>query len=522
MAIAINQNITKVKTALLSVSDKTGIVEFAKKLKEFGVHIISTGGTAKALQDAGIDIQYVADVTGFPEIMHGRVKTLHPKVHAGILGCRTTHDSEAKQHDVDWIDLVVCNLYPFADTIKTTNDVSKIVEKIDIGGPTMTRAAAKNFSWVTVVTTPSDYDLLIKELTEHQGVSFATRKSLSLKAFTHTASYDAAIVNFFNQETFPENIILSFNKLNALRYGENPTQKACVYVRSDVSQNTDYLLNAKQLQGKQLSYNNLLDANAAVQCISEFHTPCSVVVKHNNPCGVAIADNIEEAFICAWRADSKSAFGSVVALNAECSGKVAEELATRFIEIVIAPKFSADAINILSKKKNLRLLELAVNNISQKLDLKFLENGLLLQEADTSIITNEQLNCVTKLKPSKEQLKAMLFAWKVTKYVKSNAIVISNDTMSYGIGAGQVSRIDAVDIAIHKANALQKESPTDNLILASDAFFPFKDSIETIAKNAKITAIIQPGGSIRDQEVIETCDALNIAMCFTGTRCFRH
>lgn len=515
-----NQSNTKVKRVLISVSDKTGIVEFARGLHQLDIEIISTGGTSKLLRAENIPVRDVAELTDFPEMMDGRVKTLHPKVHGGILGLRDEHAEVAKTHDIHWIDLVVVNLYPFAATIKKpTATFDDAVENIDIGGPTMIRSAAKNMGWVGVIIDPQDYDLTLKELNATKHLSFATRKHLATKAFEHTAEYDAMIYQYLagqqnSTKTFPDGLELHGTKYLELRYGENPHQAACAYRLSEKSTG---VLSAKQYQGKELSYNNIADADAAVTCVREFSQPACVIVKHANPCGVASADAIFEAFERAFQADSSSAFGGIIALNRPCTKEVAEAITKIFFEVLIAPSYSSDALELFASKPNLRVLELnSETNAYTKHDMKFIDGGVLIQEKDLKQIAAQDLKVVTKRKPSNDEIQTMLFAWPVLKQIKSNAILIAKNNATLGVGAGQVSRVDAVDIALKKAG--------ENLagaILASDAFFPFRDSIDRLA-NTGIHAIIQPGGSMRDEEVIAACDEHNIAMVFTGTRCFKH
>ncbi|MEO8401728.1 MAG: bifunctional phosphoribosylaminoimidazolecarboxamide formyltransferase/IMP cyclohydrolase [Gammaproteobacteria bacterium] len=515
-----NQSSTEVKRVLISVSDKTGIVEFARGLHELDIEIISTGGTSKLLRAENIPVRDVSDLTDFPEMMDGRVKTLHPKVHGGILGLRDEHAEVAKAHHIHWIDLVVVNLYPFAETIKkSTATFDDAVENIDIGGPTMIRSAAKNMGWVGVVIDPQDYDLTLKELRVKKQLTFATRKNLATKAFEHTAEYDAMIYQYLagqqnSTQTFPDGLELHGTKYLELRYGENPHQAACAYRLSEKSTG---VLSAKQYQGKELSYNNIADADAAVTCVREFSKPACVIVKHANPCGVASADNIFEAFERAFKADSLSAFGGIIALNRPCTKVVADAVTKIFFEVLIAPGYTPDALELFASKPNLRVLELnSETNATTKHDMKFIDGGVLIQEKDIKQIAEHDLKIVTKRKPSNDEIQTMLFAWPVLKQIKSNAILIAKNNATLGVGAGQVSRVDAVDIALKKAG--------ENLagaILASDAFFPFRDSIDRLA-NTGIHAIIQPGGSMRDDEVIAACDEHNIAMVFTGTRCFKH
>lgn len=519
-----NTHSTPIKRALISVSDKTGIIELAQGLHELGVEIISTGGTAKAIRDAGIPAKDISELTNFPEMMEGRVKTLHPLVHGGILGRRDTHAEIAKEHGIAWIDLVVCNLYPFSATIQkpgVTED--EAIENIDIGGPTMIRSAAKNVGWVTVAVDPADYPMILEEA--KQGISFETRKKLMMKAFGHTAQYDAIIHRYFTNPSpaageeskpiFHDTLTLSFNKFYDLRYGENPHQAACVYKEPN---NTDHnILNAKIHQGKQLSYNNINDADGALALTREFREPACVVVKHANPCGVAVGENITEVFERAYNADALSAFGGIISLNRPCTKAIAEAIAKVFAEIVIAPSFEPEALIVLSQKKNLRVLEVGeLAPLSPKQEFRYVDGGLLVQDKDVHVITREDLKVVTIAQPTESQISTMLFAWKVLKYMKSNAILLAKENATVGVGVGQVSRVDAVDIAIKKAAANLPGS-----ILASDAFFPFRDSIDKIAA-AGIKAIIQPGGSVKDEDVIAACNEHGIAMVFTGVRCFKH
>lgn len=509
-----NQNKIAVKRALISVSNKTGIVEFARGLHQLEIELISTGGTSKLLRENNIPVRDVSDLTGFPEIMDGRVKTLHPLVHGGILGLRDEHAAVAKEHRMEWIDLVVVNLYPFAEAIKKPGATfDDAIENIDIGGPTMIRSAAKNMGWVGVVVEADDYHNVLTELKEKNSLSFVTRKQLATKAFLHTANYDAMISDYLlPAETSPLQLNIHLEKHADLRYGENPQQTASAYRFSG-----GYgILSAKQYQGKELSYNNIADADAAVSCVKEFSTPACVIVKHANPCGVAIAEDIATAFQRAFEADSQSAFGGIVALNRPCTKETAEKIAPIFFEVIIAPAYSPEALDVLAKKANLRVLELKFELSAAKQEYKFVEGGLLVQEKDVSVVSKKDLQVVTKKKPTEAELEALLFAWRVVKHIKSNAILIAKHNVTMGVGAGQVSRVDAVDIALKKAGA-----KLAGAVLASDAFFPFRDSIDLLA-NTGIQAIIQPGGSMRDNEVIAACDEHGIAMVFTGLRCFKH
>ena len=511
-----NKKNTSVNTALISVSDKENIIELGKGLTDLGVEILSTGGTAKALREGGVTVTDVSDYTGFPEIMDGRVKTINPLVEGGILGLRDKHEKEAEANGIRWIDLVVCNLYPFAETVRKPDvTLDRALENIDIGGPTMIRCAAKNVGWVGVVVDPADYSSVLAELQESNGLTFDSRNRLSTKAFGHTAKYDTLIHNHLKSEQLSDDFSLSFEKYYDLRYGENPHQQAAAY--KDPMTTAPNVLNATIHQGKKLSYNNIMDADGALACVKEFAEPACVVVKHANPCGVATGDDITDCFHRAFNADSMSAFGGIVALNQRCTTQIAEALRKIFIEIVLAPEFEDGALELFAKKKNLRVLEIGQFGARDpKIEFKYVDGGLLVQETDVSTITSEDLSTVTKMKPSEQNSADMLFGWKVLKNVKSNGILTARDNTTLGIGPGQVSRVDAVEIAVRKSG--------DNLegaILASDAFFPFRDSIDTIADTG-IAAVIQPGGSVRDEEVIAACDEHGIAMVFTGARCFKH
>lgn len=507
----------RVKRALVSVSDKTGIVELGQALADQGVEIISTGGTAKAFKAAGIKVTRISDLTGFPEIMGGRVKTLHPKVHGGILGLRDVHAEIAKEQGIGWIDLVVCNLYPFAATIQKPDvTINEALENIDIGGPSMIRSAAKNVGWVGVVVDPEDYAMVAAELQNGDGLTFDTRKRLSAKAFAHTAAYDTVIANYFNDEEFPKEKSLTFKKEMVLRYGENPHQAAAVY-HLPISSGSPNILTATIHQGKKLSYNNISDADAALACLQEFSEPACVVVKHANPCGVAVGTEIVDVYQRGFGADSMSAFGGIIALNRTCTSAVATEIVKVFVEIVLAPAYEPTALDILGKKKNLRVLELG--EIGPRVaghEYKIVAGGMLIQDRDAREITADELKIVTETKPDADTINELLFAWKVTKHVKSNAILLAKDNTTVGIGAGQVSRVDATQIAVRKAG-----DRIQGAVLASDAFFPFRDSIDALAGTG-VKAIIQPGGSIRDEEVIQACNEHGIAMVFTGVRSFKH
>ena len=500
-----------IKRALISVSDKRGIVEFVAELARMQIEIYSTGGSSKLLREANISVKDVSDITQFPEMMDGRVKTLHPKIHGGILGLRDEHEKIAKEHDINWIDLVVVNLYPFSEAIKKQNATfDHAIENIDIGGPAMIRSAAKNMGWACVVVDPQDYSLVLNELYSQATLSFHTRKTLATKAFQHTTEYDKVIADYLTSTN--NNMTLTLEKFSELRYGENPQQSATAYRFPGAHG----ILTAIQHQGKELSYNNISDADAAVACVKEFSQPTCVIVKHANPCGVASASDIETAFEKAFQADSVSAFGGIVALNQRCTKQLAEKIANIFFEVIIAPTYDVDALAILAAKPNLRVLELDLQLPVMLQEIKFVEGGLLFQDKDISKISKNDLKIVTQSQPTDQQIAAMLFAWPIVKHIKSNAILIADIDVTVGIGAGQVSRIDAVDLAIKKSGQNQS-----GLILASDAFFPFRDSIDKIAETG-IKAIIQPGGSMRDEEVISACDEHKIAMVFTGLRCFKH
>lgn len=508
---------TVVKRALISVSDKSGLIEFANNLVNLGVEIISTGGTSKELTKANIAHKQVDEITGLPEMLDGRVKTLHPNVHGGILAKRDKHASEVNQHQIGWIDLVVVNFYPFAEAIKNKDLTwDEAVEYIDIGGPTMVRAAAKNFAWVGVVVDPKDYSRVIDELENKNGLEFATRKDLAEKAFSLTAHYDGMIHKYFLEKQpdapYPKNLHLQLEKSLDLRYGENPHQKACAY---QFIKDKSGILSALQHQGKPLSFNNILDAEAAWGCIREFEEPACVIVKHANPCGAATGRTIDEAYRKAYEADSLSAFGGIVAINRPCTKEMAQAMEKVFIEVVLAPRYTPEALALFAAKPNLRVLEMT-NESQHAWEMKFVSGGLLMQEKDPQVIEAADLKIVTDIKPNHDEVSTMLFAWRVLKHIKSNGILIAKHNQTVGIGAGQVSRVDAVDLAIRKAG-----KKIDDTVLASDAFFPFRDSIDLLARTG-VRAIIQPGGSVRDEEVIAACNEHNIAMAFTGKRCFRH
>ena len=517
---------SKIQRAILSVTDKTGLVDFARKLSQLGVELISTGGTAKLLRDSGISVKDISDLTGFPEMLDGRVKTLHPKVHGGILHRREnpSHRAAVAEHGIQPIDMVVVNLYAFEKTAaKPGVHFEELIENIDIGGPSMIRSAAKNFQDVAVVTSPTDYDAIAEELAKSGGeLSSATKWRLAQRAFATTAAYDSAIAStlervsanghyeFHSQEGFPKTLRLSFNKIMDLRYGENPHQKAAMY--SDGTGTG--VANGHQLQGKELSYNNIVDLQAAWDLAQEFEEPVCAIIKHTNPCGTATGKNLLEAYKKALECDPVSAFGGVIGVNRPIDGAAAEEMAKLFLEVIAAPAFDDDAKAKFASKKNLRLVE--IKDIPQKWVLKNVSGGILVQDADVRPLTEADLKVVTKRPPTPAEKRALLFAWKVCKHVKSNAILYARDGQSAGVGAGQMSRVDSC-----KLGAMKAVLPLKGTVAASDAFFPFPDGVEEIAK-AGATAIIQPGGSVRDQEVIEAADRLGLAMIFTGVRHFRH
>ena len=510
-----NENV-KINRALISVFDKTGLDKLAKEFVSRGIEIMSTGGSAKFLRDKNIKVTDVSDYTNFPEIMDGRVKTINPLVEGGILGLRDKHEKDAKDNNIKWIDIVICNLYPFSETIsKNDCDQALALENVDIGGPTMIRSAAKNVGWVTVIVDPNDYDYLLENITDENEIDFDSRSFFSAKAFGHTAQYDTIIHNYLKPEKLSDDFTLTFSKHSEMRYGENPHQAAAAYtIPGDRSNN---ILNAKIHQGKKLSYNNIMDADAALSCLKEFNSTACVIVKHANPCGVALGANMLNVYKRAFNADSLSAFGGIIAINQPCDDILAKEISKVFVEIVLAPAFTKKSLEIFSKKKNLRILEVGnIHSREQLLEVRNVVGGVIVQETDTSILSEENLQVVTENKPSDNDMKTMLFGWKVLKHVKSNGILIVKDNTTVGVGAGQVSRVDSVDIAMKKSGESIKDS-----ILCSDAFFPFRDSIDKIAGSG-IKAVLQPGGSVRDDEVISACNEHGIAMVFTGQRCFKH
>ena len=509
----------KIKRALISVSNKEGIVEFATKLHQMGVEIISTGGTMKTLRAAGLPVTYVSDITGFPEIMDGRVKTLNPLIHGGILAIRDNeaHLAAMEKHGIGAIDLVAVNLYPFGQTVANPDaTLADAVENIDIGGPAMIRAAAKNFSYVTVIVNPARYNDVAAALTAG-GVSPAMRMALAKEAFGHTAEYDAAISRYLagqcGEGLFPDKLQLVYNKSNTLRYGENPHQQAAVY--HDSGSGTG-IAAARQLHGKELSFNNLVDLEAAWNLVCEFSEPAAVIVKHTNPCGTGIGATIAEAYQKAFDADPVSAFGGIIALNKQVDGAAAGKISGLFVEAIIAPGFTGEALDILTAKKNIRLLEAAASSYNNQLDLKKISGGLLVQQADLSVDSEDSWRTVTKKQLTAEQSKQLAFAWKVVKHVKSNAIVVADNNQTLGVGAGQMNRVGSAEIALKQAGEKAKGA-----VMASDAFFPFGDTVKAAAQ-AGITAIIQPGGSLRDEESITAADKYGIAMVFTGIRHFKH
>lgn len=508
------------KRALISVSNKDNLIPFAKKIEQLGYEIISTGGTLKLLVDSGVEAKPVESVTGFPEILDGRVKTLHPHVHGGLLAKRDEekHLQALNEHQISPIDIVVVNLYPFKETVTKENVTEEeIIENIDIGGPTMLRAAAKNFKDVIVVVDPKDYDRVAESL-EQNKLDVEQRKQLAAKVFRHTAHYDALIAKYFNDTTdelFPENYTVTYEKVQDLRYGENPHQKAAFY--EDVQHRGVSLATAKQLHGKELSFNNIQDANAALEIVSEYNEPAVVAVKHMNPCGIGLADNLSMAFKRAYDADPVSIFGGIIACNREVDRATAEQMHEIFLEIVMAPKFSEEAIEVLTQKKNIRLLELEDMDKSVSVEkITTVKGGVLVQTSDDGQVTEEDLQVVTERKPTAEEIEDLLFTWKAVKHVKSNAIVLGKNKQTIGIGAGQMNRVGAAKIAIEQAGEKAKGA-----VLASDAFFPMPDTVEAAAK-AGITAIIQPGGSKRDQDSIDVCNEHGIAMVFTNMRHFKH
>lgn len=509
------------KRALVSVSNKTGVVEFVKGLLEQGIEVISTGGTKKLLEENGLQVIGISEVTGFPEIMDGRVKTLHPNIHGGLLAVRDneTHVAQMNELGIEPIDFVVVNLYPFKETIaKPDVTFADAIENIDIGGPTMIRSAAKNHKFVSVIVDPTDYDVVLAELKENGKVTDETKRKLAAKVFRHTAAYDALISNYLTEQTgeeSPETLTVTFEKKQDLRYGENPHQKAMFYKAPFAAASS--VAYAKQLHGKELSYNNINDADAALSIVKEFTEPAVVAVKHMNPCGVGVGVDIHEAYTRAYEADPVSIFGGIIAANREIDKATAEKLHEVFLEIVIAPSFSEEALQVLQNKKNLRLLtvDIAKEDVASK-QLTSVQGGLLLQEEDTVSLNEETVTIPTKREPTEQEWNDLKLAWKVVKHVKSNAIVLAKDNMTIGVGAGQMNRVGSAKIAITQA-----AEKANGSALASDAFFPMPDTVEEAVK-AGVTAIIQPGGSIRDEDSIKKADEFGIAMVFTGVRHFKH
>ncbi len=518
-----------IERALISVYDKTGLVEFARQLATRKVEIVSTGGTARTLREAGLSVRDVAELTGWPEMLGGRVKTLHPKVHGGILYRRSNADdrTQAAEHGIGPIDLVVVNLYPFSSTARKPDVTpAELIENIDIGGPAMVRSAAKNFESVAVVTDPGDYAGVAAELSENGELSLATRLGLARKAFALTSRYDGEISTELERlaadaagglsdaSVLPERLYLALERLQIMRYGENPHQLAGLY--APAGRPATGLARSKQLQGKELSYNNLVDLDAAWALAQEFSRPAAAIIKHNNPCGAAEQDRLEDAYLKALECDPVSAFGGVLAFNRPFDAPTAEQVAKLFIECLVAPGYEAGAIEKLAGKKNLRLLEMPSVAPPVELEIKRIHGGVLVQEPDRHALSEKELKAVTERAPSDAELRALLFAWKVCKHVKSNAIVFAREGQTLGVGAGQMSRVDSVKIAVMKARLMLAGS-----VVASDAFFPFPDGVEEAGK-AGATAVIQPGGSVRDADVIAAADKLGMAMVFTGVRHFRH
>ena len=512
-----------IKRALISVSDKTGIIDLAREMAEQGIEIISTGGTAKALEAADIKVIGISEITGYPECLDGRVKTLHPNIHGGLLAVRDNeeHMNKLQELGIETIDMVIVNLYPFRKTIEKEGvELSEAIENIDIGGPSMLRAAAKNYKYVTVVVNPEDYNKVLAEIKASGDTTEATRFELAAKVFSHTASYDTLIGNYLwekaNLPKYPEIVTMTFEKLQDMRYGENPHQAAAYY--KEMKAVGGSIASAVQLHGKELSFNNINDANAALETLKEFHQPAVVALKHANPCGVGIGSNIYDAYINAYEGDPISIFGGIVALNREVDGKTASEISKIFLEIVIAPSFTEEALNIIMAKKNIRIMKL--EDISSRsetdIDLKKVGGGLLIQDADWQDFDMADIEYVTEKRPTEQEMQDLLFAWKVVKHVKSNAIVVAKAGMTLGIGPGQTNRIWSANMSLERAGEKAKGA-----VLSSDAYFPFGDVAEVAAK-AGITAIIQPGGSMRDQESIDECNKSGIAMIFTKMRHFKH
>jgi phosphoribosylaminoimidazolecarboxamide formyltransferase / IMP cyclohydrolase len=512
----------QVARALLSVSDKTGIVEFARGLADLGIEIISTGGTARELTEAGLRVRSMSDLTGFPEIMDGRVKTLHPKLYAGLLAVRDNpeHIAAAREHEIEPVDLVCVNLYPFERTAAARGSSDDdVIENIDIGGPTMIRAAAKNYAFAAPVVSPASYDAVLDELRESdRRLSPATRENLAAEAFAYTARYDTAIARWFQEkrEDFPPLMVRAFEKVLELPYGENPHQRAAYYAQ--VGTRTHVLSMVSQLGGKALSFNNLLDLDAARLLLSEFQIPACVIVKHNNPCGVAVASTPHEAYKRAFACDPVSAFGGVIALNRRVDRELAETLVGQFIEVLFARGYDDDALEVLAAKPNMRVLDDRERRSANMVEphLRQVVGGMLVQDRDADLEERAEMQVVSERRPSEQEWQELLFAWRVCKHVRSNSIVLARDLASIGIGAGQMSRVDSVRLALEKA-----QTDVTGAVMASDAFFPFADG-PLLALEAGVTAIIQPGGSVRDPDVVEAIDAAGAAMVFTSRRHFRH
>ena len=507
--------------ALISVSDKTGIVEFAQGLRALGWEVIATGGTMKLLRESGVETINISDVTGFPEICDGRVKTLHPKVHGGLLARRDdpSHRAALEQNGIEWIDMVCVNLYPFRQTIAREGvTIEEAIENIDIGGPSMLRSAAKNWADVTVICDPADYARVLAELKAEGNTARQTRLELSAKAYTHTAEYDAMIATYMRRQAgLNEKLFLEFDRVQSLRYGENPHQEAAFYREAEAAPFS--LATARQLHGKELSYNNIQDANAALQIVREFDEPFCVGLKHMNPCGAATGTDVLDAWTKAYEADKVSIFGGIVAVNRPLTRAAAEAMKPIFLEIIMAPKFEPEALEVLCTKKNLRLVEVDMTRDEQpRRQYVSVTGGLLVQNLDTTTKTVEASMCVTKQQPTAAQLADLNFGWRIVKHVKSNAIVAVKNGCTLGVGAGQMNRIGSAEIALKQAAAA---GATEGVVLASDGFFPFDDCV-TLAAEYGVTAIVQPGGSVRDEDSIRKADELGIAMCFTGERHFKH
>ncbi len=508
------------KRVLVSVSDKTNLIPFVSGLVECGYEVISTGGTKKALEDAGVKVTGISDFTGAPEILGGRVKTLHPKVHGGLLAIRDNDDhiKQVLENDIKYIDMVVVNLYPFKETIsKPDCEYIDAVENIDIGGPSMLRSAAKNHAFVTVVCDANDYDMVLESVKANGDTTYETRQKLAAKVFRHTASYDSMIAQYFTEavgETNPEKLTITFDLKQSLRYGENPHQAANFYVGSDVGYS---IANGIQLHGKELSYNNIQDANAALQIVKEFDEPCCVALKHMNPCGVGVGEDLFSAWTKAYNADPVSIFGGIVCTNQIVDEATAKKMSEIFLEIIIAPDFTEDAFKIIAKKKNIRIMKTKMSPITKQVpSFVSVNGGLLVQNLDLESVS--KMEVVTKKAPTDKEMKDLMFAWNVCKHVKSNAIALGKDLQTVGIGAGQMNRVGSAHIALEWA---KENGVTEGICLASDAFFPFDDVVK-MASEYGVTAIIQPGGSVRDEDSIKACDELGISMIFTGMRHFKH